>query len=62
MRAGFALHLEFGDFFLQPGDLGLLRLHLPMPRKGMLRIFGYFTYPFAQYVLVYIKVLCRLND
>ena len=50
------LRLELRGFLAQPLNLERRRLHLPVPGKGMLRVGGQVPDPFAQQILMEIKI------
>ena len=53
--------LSFADLTPQPVDLQLLRLHLTVAGKRLLRIRAKFLHPFAKNVLVNVDVSRRLR-
>src|SRR5262249_28578744 len=55
------LRLQLRHFALETHDLELLRFHLAVARKGVLRILGELLYPIAQLRRVNVQVLRCLH-
>src|SRR3954447_18920445 len=56
-----ALRLQLDHLALEPRDLELLRLHLTVPGKRLLRIVGELLHPIAQLRHMHVQVLRCLN-